>query len=55
LRWNTSGRFTPEAATLISTSPRAGSGRTRSVSFNTSGAPNGDFNGFHGDGSRDGE
>src|SRR5436190_9804804 len=38
-RCMTSGRFTPAAATLISTSPADGAGRGRSTGTNTSGSP----------------
>src|SRR5712691_704309 len=38
-RWNTSGRLTPAAATLMSTSPAAGTGFGRSTGTSTSGSP----------------
>ncbi|CFP64696.1 Uncharacterised protein [Bordetella pertussis] len=39
MRCSTSGRLTPAADTLISTSPEAGSGTLRSVGTRTSGPP----------------
>jgi hypothetical protein len=39
VRCSTSGRFTPLAATRISTSPAPATGAGRSASRNTSGAP----------------